>query len=186
MSYPEPNTPHARADAFSRPDTRGLGTEREVSRFIGDLVRMLAPEIVVETGTGNGDTTAHIVAALAENQARGLPGRAWSFDTSAARYNGARERFRGLGMLTLECRSVTEWTPPAPIGLAFVDSAISARRPDLEHLERYMAPHAIALVHDVEMRQSRELLAWLEGAGYRVVRLATPRGLAIVQRLAIA
>lgn len=180
MSIPEPDRPHARAGAFTRPDARGLGTEHQVSRFIGDLVRLLAPRVVVETGTAEGDTAALIVEALQANADRGLPGALWTFETSGARIAGARKRLGTPRGLAIVPSSVTAWTPPEPIDLAFVDSAIDTRLEDLQHVERFLAPRGLVAIHDVEMRQTRDVLAHLE-EHYRVIRLATPRGLALVQ-----
>ncbi len=179
MPTPEPKRPYARPAAFTRPDPEGIGTEVEVSRFIGDLTRLLAPEVVVETGTGHGDTAREIMLALEENARRGVPGHLWTFERLPARVEAARALLHSPHVDVVDT-SITLWRPPGPIALAFIDSAYATRLADVDHVMRWLTSRGLIVVHDVEMPQARDLVDHLE-AKYQVIRLATPRGLALVQ-----
>lgn len=176
----EPRKPWAREGAYTRIDVNA--TEVEVTRFVADLVRLLAPEVVVETGTYQGDTAVAIAGALWINAERGVPGHLHTFEVDRDRHETASARLLG-DTVTPYCHPVTDWTPPAPITLAFIDGGDGdARLHDIAHLHPHMKPGGIMLLHDTMFAVARKRWRpWLRERGYDLVTLPTPRGITIIQ-----
>jgi len=174
-------SPYARPNAFHKPDAKGMGTETEVSELLAAHVRTLKPHLVVETGTFLGDTTYAMQVALDLNAGDGFPGALISFEIDREKHEAARKRVPGatiiLGTLQDNVGRVSK-----PVDIAFVDSAYAARTRDIATLANRMAPLGLLFVHDVRMRPMLDVMRGLR-TEWNVVEYATPRGLAVLQRV---
>lgn len=181
-AVPQPNNnPHARVNAFTRPDSRGMGTEIEVSLLLAAHARWLRPEVVVETGTYLADTTVVLQASLVENAAEGFPGQLISFDVDPDVVKKARARVP-TAQIVLGTLQENVDRIPGPVDLAFVDSAYDARVADVATLAPLMAPLGLLFIHDARTVPMREIMRSLR-SGWSVVEYPTPRGLAVLQRV---
>lgn len=84
-----PDCPHPERWHSSDPES----AELEVSEFIGALVRLLQPDLVIETGSGFGQTTLHIAEAIAQNG----HGRMLTFETDRQRWARVHAAVRAHG-----------------------------------------------------------------------------------------
>jgi hypothetical protein len=145
-------------------------TEIEVSELVGAFVRALQPEIVVETGTAWGQTAEQIGLALARNG----HGELFTMEPDVERAASSRNRCQGLPVTVLACRS-DEWTPPGPVGFAWLDSLLPVRADEYRALRPHLSPGAVVGIHDAGpqhgMRDTWEALE-----GLRFIALPTPRG----------
>lgn len=147
-------------------------TEDEVTILVAAFVRALQPEIVYETGTSEGYTTAAIGAALAANG----HGHLYAVEIDAGLAARAAQRCAGLPV-TVTCGDSRTWEPPGPAGFAWIDSAFTTRPQEILRLP--FIPGAIAGVHDTGPQHPvAALLAPLEESGVLAGMLAlrTPRG----------
>jgi Methyltransferase domain len=163
-------------------------TEFEVTTLIGAFVTALQPEVVVETGSYTGQTSAAIGRAL---QASGH-GHLYTVEMMPAAAETAVRAVAGLPV-TVTCSDSVEWlrlTPlPAPAQFAWIDSGnhqvrVAEVRVMLE-LER-LAPGAIVGIHDTGPFFTEAEAAWapLEEEGWlKMITLRTPRGVSFAQVL---
>lgn len=119
-------------------------TEREVSEFLGGLVRLIQPEICVETGTYLGHTAYQIGKALSLNG----HGTLYSVELDWEFCQKARARCLCLPVEVIEGRA-GEWIPPGKIDFLFLDSS-DDRYKEFLHYKPYMAVGAIVALHDVK------------------------------------
>jgi predicted O-methyltransferase YrrM len=186
----EPDREWSRPGAYRRMD--GMSSEVEVSRFLGDLTRLLAPRIVIETGSHRGFTAAEIARALDIVAAtRGVSGHLWTFETDPLMATFARERMvQAVGPVNAE-RFVTVVEGALPdhatqirpvVDLAFVDSAWGSRADDIEALEPLLSDFGVIALHDTMLDiRMRDLVTAMMQRGYGRVTLPTPRGLTLLQ-----
>lgn len=92
-------------------------TEIEVSEFIGGLVRLIQPELCVETGTYLGQTSQLIGGALKKNG----HGRLITLETQGGYCEVVRGLCADLPVEVVEM-AAEAWTPPATIDFLFLDS----------------------------------------------------------------
>jgi len=160
-------------------------SEDDVSSFLGDLVYLLKPDVVVETGSYLGFTTQQMSYALAE-LGRGV---CISLETDAARAQSARERCARLPATVLAQSSLT-YQPSQPIDLLFVDSDFPIRMAEVRHFQRWASPRCVIVAHDPAVPLSypgvdiflREMQAVVdEGLISPWLYLPTPRGLAMTR-----
>jgi hypothetical protein len=149
------------------PDT----AEVEVIELVVAFVRGLKPELVLETGTGHGVTAERIGRALVANG----HGRLVTIEIDPPRAEAARRRCAGLPVEVVTGDSCA-WTPPGPIGLAWLDSHLDLRHRELLRYRPWLQG-AIVGIHDAGPRHSvwghleREVGSW-----FQRIRLRTPRG----------
>ncbi len=153
-------------------------TEIEVSTLVAAFVRALQPDLVVETGTCLGQTAWMIGSALHANR----HGHLDTLETDEERAAIARERCAGLPV-TVHSVSSLEFTPPGPIGFAWLDSRTELRIPEFEHLRPHLPAGAIVGFHDTGPHQG----GWGRDVehlpGTQAIRLRTPRGVTFVEVL---
>lgn len=176
--------------------TDGDSTEVEVSELAYGLVRALQPVLCVETGTGFGQTTWQIVAALGMNG----HGSLLTFETDHERC----QQFRAdpayvaanrQSLVKLIEGDVHGWRGDGrTVEFAWIDSFYESRVPDFLHLRQFMRIGSIAVFHDTAPGHGshripsgrdlrNELYAELLGV-IRLVNLPTPRGLTIAEVIA--
>jgi len=163
---PRPDCP--RPELWHAPDDES--TEVEVSALVAGFVRALQPDVVVETGSGWGQTSEAIGLALAVNE----HGRLWTLETNPARAEGVRQRCLALPVTIIE-RSSLDWLPPGPISFAWIDSALADRVEELGRFRQFLPAGAIVGVHDTGpqhgIRDAVEAIDWI-----RWLYLPSPRG----------
>ncbi len=160
-------------------------TESDVSRFVGDLVRVLKPDYVLETGSYHGYTSEQIGQALADLGR----GRLTTIEISHDSAERARARCAGLPVTVITNRS-QHVTPDEPIDLLFLDSGWTDRMEELRYFKAWASPRCVIAVHDSAVPVSYPgvpaFFASLEavvteGIVHPWLRLPTPRGLAITR-----
>ena len=116
-----------------------MAVEVECAEFLHALVRLLKPELVLESGTGRGMASLYIARALKENKS----GRLVSFEPMAEFASEARARLAPYDALVLSGSSLGyEGDPP---DLVFLDSGPDTREAEIEQ----WLPRDVALVvHD--------------------------------------
>jgi predicted O-methyltransferase YrrM len=176
-----------------------MTTEMEVSIGIGGLVRMLQPELCVESGAYTGQTSREIGKALLANGHGVLV--ALEIGDKRARANFERnhpdcKESRDEYILRLaraNCFSLPvdvlhesslHWVPPPEkkIDFAFVDGGSDGgtRYKEFVHLARYASPGAVFLVHDTRRGYEAQIIERLVKDGMAdCLNLPTPRGIAI-------
>lgn len=142
-------TPEARV---GWPAWNGMSPEVEVVEFFAALVRMLQPELVVETGCGQGYITRAVNALL-------RPGQQLRSYESNPSWREALEPLpfwltnAGTAFLAPE-----ETPPPAVMGdadLCFLDSDFEFRFDEIRLWHQIAKPGAVALIHDTQERVER-------------------------------
>lgn len=118
------------------------GTEIEVSEFIGGLVRLIQPEICVETGSYYGQTSVKIGEALAKNG----HGKLYTLESVDGVYEIACGATRGLPVQCVLTES-RKWTPPGTIDFLFLDSN-DDRRLEFEHFLPWLERGSVFCLHD--------------------------------------
>lgn len=198
MSYPEADhNPHARPGAFTRPDEEGMATEAQVSDFLANVVRLIKPRIVVETGTYQAHTTEAIYRALLEQAwDASLSGHLHTYEIDPDTHAAAVQKILEitdqessyldtptgalLAGVTLHNTRVQADPPNGAIDLAFVDSGWLDREAEVAFLLPRMSPQGLLFVHDTAKPPLRQLTAaWRRR--HHVIQFPTPRGLVVLQ-----
>jgi predicted O-methyltransferase YrrM len=157
----------------------GEGTEHEVTELVAAFVRALQPDVAVETGTWEGQTTEAIGVALHKNGHGHLYAVEINFECVAQ----ARRACTGLPV-TVVAGDSASWDVPDRIGFAWVDSGTTRGR-DIEHLLPRMIPGAVIGVHDAAPHHTvrPQLFPFEERGELRVITLRTPRGVSFAEVL---
>ena len=169
---PNPQYWHSRDDA---------STEDEVAELVAAFVRALQPEIVVETGSSFGFTAALIGKALRRNG----HGHLYTIDTDPEMVKVTRKRCAGLPATVIEGPSLS-FTPPGPVGFAWLDSEPQYRIDEAHMLHPFLAPGAFVGIHDTATHHNfRPAVERLCDEGWlRPVWLPTPRGVMFAEVIA--
>ena len=155
------------------------GTEHEVSVGIGGLVRMLQPDVVVETGTYMATTSVYIAEALAKNG----HGKLFTIEINEERAKAAQDVLSEWGEVVEvvnghACRvSVSN-----KIDLLFIDGG--DRFGELKHFMPNLTQRGVILIHDSRRSHEQYLCRFLRDNGWSVAEMPTPRGLAICRHRA--
>lgn len=170
--------------------TDGDSTECEVSELAYGLVRALQPGVVIETGTGFGQTAYDITRAL-ERNAHGV---LYTIEPDAERVEYCHNqvsRWTRSSHATLVEGSSLDWIPPAGsvIEFAWLDSFYELRVPEFWHFHPYMRAGTTVCFHDTapehgshRIASGRDLRSEIEhelADVLDVVHLPTPRGVTI-------
>jgi predicted O-methyltransferase YrrM len=167
---------------WSAPDD--WASEAEVSRFLGDLVELVKPDLVIETGSYHGDTSREIGGALASLQRGQLV--CLELDPSRAAQTAAR--CLTLPVEVIEGPSLA-YQPSAPIDLLFLDSDFPIRMTELRYFHQWASPRCVVVLHDsVETAypgwdlMGRAMTAVVdEGLVWPWLHLPTPRGVGLTR-----
>lgn len=121
-------------------------SEVEMGQFLYGLVRMLKPDLAVETGSYVGHSTLQIARAIAENGR----GKLISIDTELSYLEQARERCQDIPAEFLELRhgNVVGGLPELEeADFVFSDSGYAMRMAELERLKS----GAVLVMHDTRL-----------------------------------
>lgn len=146
-----------------------MAVEREVADFLHTLVRVMKPEVALETGCGEGYSTEAIVRALLENGS----GRLRTCDTGLDKLQIAMWRCPRLPYPLsdfIRCEGVTLALSTRDVDLAFLDSS-GDRLAELAALQ--LTEGGIVLLHDSKRYET--------GPEWNRVEIDTPRGLCLLQ-----
>lgn len=175
LPHPRCSKPHS---LWSAPDKDA--TELEVTAFIAALVRLTKPNLVVETGTYQGHTTAAIADAL---EANGDDGWVLTYETDQARAEEAHtllEAHAAVGRVSIYNCTIQAFAPPAAVDLAFLDSSMGGRQAEMDFIWSRITPGGLVLVHDASpLRPPGKVRP---PGKHQVLDIATPRGLLVFQR----
>lgn len=178
-SFPGPECPNPRL--WSMLD--GNTAEVECLEFLYGLVRLLKPELVLETGTWHGGMAIAIASALRQN---GL-GRLITFEIDQESCAVASRRLEAAGvkaLVELRNESSLEAEVDGPIGLLILDSELSIRGEEFRRFRNSLKPGAIVVFHDTSTthRVVREQIEALVAEGsLSAILIPSPRGLAVCQ-----
>jgi predicted O-methyltransferase YrrM len=128
-------------------------SESELQQLVFALIRMLKPELVVETGCYLGFMTQQMGLAVKRNGR----GRVVSCDTDEARVAEALVRTRTLPVEVRHCRGI-DLPELAEADFIFVDSDYQCRAEEIAAAK----PGAVLLVHDTRISYDSDV-APLEG-----------------------
>ena len=123
--------------------TNGTATEIEVSELVAAFVRGLQPEVVVETGSYRGQTSALIGKAL---QANGH-GTLYTIQNHLRPFRWARKQCRNLPVVCIHSSSL-DWLPSSQIDFVFFDSNFESRLLEFDHFYPHMNSKTIVCWHD--------------------------------------
>ena len=170
FTAPRPDCPHPEYWMSPGPSS----TEVEISRLVAAFVRALKPELVVETGTGFGQTAELIGQALARNER----GRLVSLETDPERVEASRQRCAGLPVEVLQMPSL-EYLPDQGIDFMWIDSLEELRPAEISRFAAWATPRCVVGIHDTgPHKRLREMIAELVEGGLLTspLSLPTPRG----------
>lgn len=161
----------------------GNTAEVETLEFLYSLVRLLKPELIVETGTWHG----HMAAALGKALGQNGSGRAISFEIDPEVCEIAQHRVKKArldDLVEVRNQSSLESMISSQIDMLVLDSELSLRAQEFEYFRPNLRPGAIVVFHDTSTnhRIVREDVIRLTERGLLTsIILSSPRGLAICQ-----
>lgn len=126
------------------------GTEVEVSELLYDLVRILKPQTILETGTHVGISSSFMAQALEDNK----KGELLTFEIESIHRNNALllwEDLRLKNRITSYLQSSLTYVPPKDmkIGLLFLDSEPQLRYDEFVKFWDYVIPGGYIIIHDL-------------------------------------
>jgi len=178
---PRPECPEP--GRWSAPDA--WATETDVSAFLGDLVRALKPDYVIETGSYVGYTAEQIGLALRDLGR----GQLVSIELAETKAQQARARTDGLPV-TIVTNRAAHVEPTQPVDLLFVDSGWDDRMVEVRHFHRWASPRCVIVAHDTAVPTDYPGVPAFFASLQAVVddglvepwlKLPTPRGLALTR-----
>lgn len=183
---PRSDLPHP--EWWHSPDSES--TECEVSEFVGGIVRLLQPELVVETGTAFGYTAWEIGRALTANG----HGVLHTIELNQERLQHANTLINKAvqkgeidsGRVVIVHGSSLGFDPPGPIDFAWFDSDLSLRATEFRrfHDLDLLAPGTIVAFHDCLPSYGivSEHVRQLEADGLlKAIFARTPRGVCLAE-----
>lgn len=160
-----------------------MASEYEVQDLLYGIVRVMKPELVIETGFYMGGTTLRMWAALQSNKI----GKIITCDTGATLYAKAQSQLsRKIGNNRLELYNCTgvemiKKLSPGIVGVAFLDSG-GDRLEEMKVAIPAMKQGGIIILHDAKRPREQEALKYaVRCPGIQLIEFDTPRGLAILQ-----
>jgi predicted O-methyltransferase YrrM len=182
VAMPEKTEPHTECphpQRWSMID--GWTAEIEVLEMLHALVRLIKPDMVVETGTWRGYAAIAMGQALRSNGG----GRLITLEIDPFACEAARERITEAGLseiVSVENIASLAFAPAEPIDLLLLDSDVGLRAQEFRHFRPFLRERALVVVHDTSPLQPsvRAAVEELETAGELTpLLLRSARGLAI-------
>lgn len=156
-----------------------VGSETEVHRFLKALTVMLKPNLILETGTYEGDGTI----AFAEGVLQNGFGRVVSLEWNPELAEAARRKLSGYPVEVVACNSL-EYIPAGQIDLLFLDSKRTMRLEEFIRFRPFLHNKSVIIWHDSSYRPQNhavfDAVNELYDAGVidRLL-LPTPRGITL-------
>jgi len=161
-----------------------MSVELEVARFLTAFVVALKPDVVIETGTGEGYSARALATGLRANNG----GHLWTVEIEPDKCGTARRLLARHGLTswaTVVCADTPTTLDIPPVDLLFVDSNQSQRVSEVEAMLPRMSERGVILAHDsstVHQRVRAGLDELARKGAISVVHLPTPRGLSVARR----
>jgi hypothetical protein len=175
------------------------GVEVEVGEFLYGLVRMLKPEVMLETGTHHGISACYIGQAMKDNQF----GQLITLEFSAECCQIADKRFEKIGLtnhVKLFKEDSLTYQPTGAIDMLLLDTEPDIRFKEFDKYFKWLAEGGLTLIHDlnVSLGYNRIKMHGMEHWPFgsfkpylgglllqhklQVFNMFTPRGLTILQK----
>jgi predicted O-methyltransferase YrrM len=168
----------------------GMATEVEVLEFLGALIRMLRPTVIIETGTYKGYGTAHLCEAALESGSMVVHSAETDREChlqAKAMLSPAYEEVLTLHRCDGEAMILfvgNQWK----IDFAFLDSAIDTRVAELRALLPRLSARGVIAVHDTSTTHAEhkgpryQLFELAKEHGLQIFQFDTPRGLTLLRK----
>jgi len=125
------------------------GTEVEVSELLWALIRMLKPELVLETGTHKGISSSYIAQGMEDNQ----KGQLITFEIIAALQKQAVQLWTDLGLthrITSVLQDALRFDPQdQQFDMLFLDSEPQLRFDEFIRFFPNLKPGGLIIIHDL-------------------------------------
>lgn len=176
---------HSDMDHFHQP----TGISVEEGDFLYGIVRILRPLNCLETGSNIGVSASFICLALRDNRHGSLV----TIEHSRTVADVAHAKLTALGFTNfrVECRSVADYTPDAPLDFLWLDTELNQRFAELLRFFPLMSDGAVACIHDLPRLNvpefgpvPDELRALLDGGKLAMLNFNTPHGVTVFQKRA--
>ena len=154
--------------------------------FLRTTVMTIKPELIVQTGAGNGVSSIWLAEGLKVN---GI-GVLFACESDKASWQEARTRIQNSAVaewIRLSNQSGVELQIKGQIDLLFLNSDASLREAELRCFLPQLNPNGLILMSDAnsDLKTVREIALRLEALGLiSVVLLSTPSGLVVAQKRA--
>lgn len=178
------------------------GTEVEVSEYLWATMRIIKPDLVLETGTHKGISSSYIARALEDNHR----GKLITFEIILQHYQSAKSLWNDLGLSHRIDARLEDALQFNAEGLAFdilfLDSEPQLRFNEFVKFYPYLRPGGLILIHDLNQNLGhhgmthhgiydwpygdfREKLGpYIKSNDIQTLSFSTPRGLSIFQKTA--
>jgi hypothetical protein len=168
------------------------GVEIEVGEFLYGLVRLIKPNIILETGTYVGIATSYMALALKQNQ----KGKIITIEAHQTSFDASRMVFQALNIqdyIESIIGRVEDFNFTDQADMLFLDTEPNTRFKELERFWGNLLPGAIIGIHDLKKDMGQESgLDWGEPSGrikqlivnheLQSIHFDNPRGLYIGQK----
>lgn len=156
-----------------------VGTETEVHRFLKTLTVMLKPNLILETGTYEGNGTI----AFAEGVEQNGFGKVISLECDSILAETARRKLHNYPVEIVTCSSL-EYIPKGKIDLLFLDSKRTLRREEFLRFRPFLHNKSVIIWHDSSYRDQNHAVFDAVNELYEAgiidrLLLPTPRGLTL-------
>jgi predicted O-methyltransferase YrrM len=158
-------------------------SEVEVCEFLGGLVNLLKPELVVETGCYLGDATAEIGKALMKNGFGTLHTCDPYIDKATITTERlAAEKIERVVVHNKTGRDLIKELAKAnrSVDMIFLDSGIDTREEELELVWGIMREYGVVAIHDIAPQHKGMNEFWGRITAGAKVYFNTPRGLGLI------
>lgn len=156
-----------------------VGSETEVNRFLKALTIMLKPNIIIETGTYEGNGTI----AFAEGVMQNGFGRVISLECNTDLAEKTRRKLSDYPVEIVACNSL-EYIPVGKIDLLFLDSKRTLRREEFLRFRPFLHNKSVIIWHDSSYRVQNHAVFDAVNELYEAniidrLLLPTPRGITL-------
>lgn len=156
-----------------------VGSESEVITFLKSLTTVIKPNLILETGTYNGNGTIAFAEGVIEN---GF-GKVISIEFDEELAQNAKRKFAEYPV-EIVCGSSLSYTPNNLIDILFLDSKRSIRKEEFLRYKPFLHKHSLIIWHDSSYRERNHLVYDSVNELYEAgiidrILLPTPRGITL-------